>query len=220
MAIALDHLFICCEPGGPEAQALLDIGLVEGSGNVHAGQGTANRRFFFQDGFLELLWVHDPEQAQSPLTAPTRLWQRWSTRKAGSCPFGVAFRPAGSVVDTPPFDTWTYSPGYLPKEKQILFAQNTSLQEPELFYLAWPHPQLSAAAQPKDHPNGLRRLLSTSVGLPVNTPLSAASMAVQAAGVLQYHVASQYELKLTFTGRQAVVFDLSPTLPLVLSAIP
>lgn len=187
---------------------------------MHPGQGTANRRFFFQDGFLELLWVNDPEQAQSPLTAPTRLWQRWSMRKAGSCPFGVAFRPAGSVVDTPPFATWTYSPSYLPKEKQILFAENTSLQEPELFYLAWPHPQQSAAAQPKDHPNGLLRLLSASVGLPVNTPLSAASMEVQAAGVLQYHVANQYELKLTFSGRQAVVFDLSPTLPLVLSAIP
>lgn len=217
MTIALDHVFICCDPAGPQATALLDIGLVEGSGNVHLGQGTSNRRFFFEGAFIELLWVSDAEEAQSALTAPTKLGSRWLGRKHGACPFGIAFSPAGDVVANPPFAAWAYEPKYLPPSKKIWFAQGTTLHEPELFYLAWPHPQASVAAQTKHHPNGLVRLLSASVGLLAGTPLSQAALAVQHAGLLNFYTADQYELRLLFESRQPVVFDLRPTLPLVLS---
>lgn len=191
---------------------------MEGSGNVHPGQGTANRRFFFQGGFIELLWVSDAAQAQSALTAPTRLWPRWLGRRQGACPFGIAFSPTGDDVANPPFATWAYKPKYLPADKQIWFAEGTALQEPELFYMAWPQAQASSATQPKDHPNGLVRLLAASVGLPHGTPLTAASEAVQAAGWLQFYAADSYELRLFFEGSQPVVIDLRPRLGLVLSA--
>jgi hypothetical protein len=220
LAVEIDHVFICCDPGGPEADSLFGIGLVEGSGNVHPGQGTTNRRFFFHGGFLELLWVHDAEEARSPLTAPTKLWDRWATRKQGNCPFGIAFRPAGETVTDPPFTSWAYRPNYLPPDKPILFAQHTTLLEPELFYLAWAYPQKSAVMQPKNHPNGLAQLLSVSVGLPAQTPRSASSTSAQAAGVLRFHTADRYELRLLFSGKVPVVFDLSPSLPLVLTAAP
>ena len=151
MPIALDHVFVCCDPGAPEAKALLDIGLIEGTGNVHHGQGTSNRRFFFQGGFIELLWVSDSSQAQSALTMPTRLWSRWLGRRQGNCPFGIAYSPTGLDVAEPPFLGWAYKPGYLPSGKEIWFASDTTLKEPELVYLAWPNPQASAAAQPKKH---------------------------------------------------------------------
>jgi hypothetical protein len=51
VAVELDHAFIACRPGAPEADALLRQGFVEGSPNTHPGQGTANRRFFF-DNFM------------------------------------------------------------------------------------------------------------------------------------------------------------------------
>lgn len=219
MAIALDHIFACCEPGGPEAEALLGIGLVEGSGNVHPGQGTANRRFFFQGGFIELLWVSDAEEAQSPMAAPTRLWQRWSGRKtAGCCPFGIAFSSTDDPAPSPPFAAWAYRPNYLPPAKAIHFAQGTAIGEPELFYLGWSDPQRSAAAQPKDHRNGLVALLSASVGLPPETQLSTASLAVEAAGLLSFHAAPRYEMHLCFSARDSVRFNLSPKLPMVLTA--
>ncbi len=43
----LDHLFLCCSEGAPEAATLVRRGPTEGSSNTHPGQGTANRRFFF-----------------------------------------------------------------------------------------------------------------------------------------------------------------------------
>ena len=145
MAVQLDHVFICCDVGAPEAQALLKLGLIEGARNTHPGQGTANRRFFFKGGFIELLWVANPAEAQSELAAPTRLWPRWAGRRSGSCPFGIAFSPAGAQVVPPPFETWDYRPGYLPAGKSIRFARATPLQEPELFYLAWPNTRAPSA---------------------------------------------------------------------------
>ena len=59
MNAELDHVFIMCAVGGPEAVALSRLGLKEGSANTHPGQGTASRRFFFRNGYIELLWVCD-----------------------------------------------------------------------------------------------------------------------------------------------------------------
>jgi len=100
--LSVDHVFICCSPGAPEARALLELGLVEGSGNRHPGQGTANRRFFFSNAYLELLWVSNEEEARSPEAQDTRLWQRWLERNQAACPFGILFRTDESPL---PFAT-------------------------------------------------------------------------------------------------------------------
>ena len=88
----LEHVFILCDEGAPEAEALLRLGLREGSGNTHPGQGTACRRFFFGNAYLELAWVGDPAEAGSELAKPMRLLDRWMLRRAGACPFGVIVR--------------------------------------------------------------------------------------------------------------------------------
>jgi hypothetical protein len=87
MAFTIDHVFVMCSAGAPEAGALVRAGLVEGSANTHPGQGTANRRFFFDNMYLELLFVSDAEEAQREPVSRTRLWDRWSRRAAGACPF-------------------------------------------------------------------------------------------------------------------------------------
>jgi hypothetical protein len=77
MPVELDHVFICVSQGAPEADYLTHFGLIEGAANVHPGQGTANRRFFFRNAMLELLWVENPDEARNAQTAPTMLWERW-----------------------------------------------------------------------------------------------------------------------------------------------
>ena len=57
MPLQFDHLFICTSVGAPDAERLVAFGLTEGEPNVHPGQGTACRRFFFRNAYLELLWV-------------------------------------------------------------------------------------------------------------------------------------------------------------------
>src|SRR3954468_18678174 len=93
MPATVDHVFICTAAGAPAARALREFGLVEGSPNRHPGQGTANRRFFFRNAMLELLWVEDAAEAQSEQTRDTRLWQRWSAPGPDVSPFGIILRP-------------------------------------------------------------------------------------------------------------------------------
>src|SRR5271170_508668 len=114
MPLDVDHAFIACAVDAPEGDALLRSGFVEGSRNTHPGQGTANRRFFFENFMLELMWVADPAEALSAQTRPTRLWDRWSLRASGISPFGIVFRSSGAEDSAAPFPTWEYYPSYLP----------------------------------------------------------------------------------------------------------
>src|SRR5437660_324757 len=113
MPTELDHIFICVSHNADEASRLSAFGLSEGSPNTHPGQGTACRRFFFQNGYLELLWVSDPTEAQSEIARRTRLWERWSGRGTGACPFGLGFRPGTEAAEGAPFSFWEYRPPYL-----------------------------------------------------------------------------------------------------------
>ena len=90
------HLLL--RAGAPEADALIARGLHEGPGNSHPGQGTVNRRFFFRNLYLELLWVEDFDEAQAPEARRTGLWDRWINRHNGSCPLGLVFRPGSAVT--------------------------------------------------------------------------------------------------------------------------
>jgi hypothetical protein len=49
--------------GGPEVELFAAFGLTEGAPNTHPGQGTACRRFFFRNAYLELVRGHDPAGA-------------------------------------------------------------------------------------------------------------------------------------------------------------
>ncbi|MEP6938269.1 MAG: VOC family protein [Rudaea sp.] len=216
MPFKLDHVFICCDEGGPEAQALLDAGLTEGSRNTHTGQGTANRRFFFADGYIELIWIFDAPQATSALTAPTRLWERWSARHAGACPFGLAYRLDGDDDAVPPFQTWPYRPQYLSGERRILFARDTPLDEPELFCLAWHNPAADMPAQPRAHALPLREMRSVSVGLPQRGGLSPNASAAKTAALVSFHQSAAYELVIRFGAHADLHCDLRPALPLIL----
>jgi Glyoxalase-like domain len=227
MTISLDHVFICTAVNAPEAEALFAFGLIEGSSNVHPGQGTANRRFFFEGGFIELLWVANPVDAQSELTTPTRLWDRWSgfvnsqntPQNTQICPFGIGFSAIGEAAAPTPFESWAYHPRYLPADKSILFAKDTPLSEPELFYLSWPNPQTSSAAQLKQHKAPLQRMLSVSVGMPSLGNLSAAAQQAVTAGLLKFHTSAAYELVIDFQATEDVTLDLRQSLGFVLRGL-
>lgn len=140
----LDHIFILTDVGAPAADKLVDFGLVEGQSNTHPGQGTANRRFFFQNVMLELLWVADAEELKaSDLSV---LWHREQSPVAS--PFGLCLRPGKTPTPEPPFPGWPYCPSYLPAPLQIWVGNNANeLAEPFLFYLSFGKPKASPPGQ-------------------------------------------------------------------------
>jgi len=128
-----DHFFICVDKPADAAQQLIDFGLTEGTSNHHPGQGTANRRFFFQNSFLEILFVTDTNELLSDLTKPTNLYERFQSNSTEASPFGVCFRPSSSMTEVP-FNSWSYKPHYLPQNLDIAIGQSSS-SEPMWFYL-------------------------------------------------------------------------------------
>jgi hypothetical protein len=216
-AHVLDHVFVLCSEGAPEAEALTQLGLREGAANTHPGQGTACRRFFFRNAYLELLWVHDAAEAQSPSSLPTRLFERWASRQAGASPFGVVLRSAGPGPAEPPFPTWPYRPAYLPPGLSIDLAMGTLRSEPELFYFRPPRRPEDLASQPTAHAVALDDVAAVTIGVPGPTPRTAALRAVEQLGLASFPDAMDHRPRLDFgPGPRENTVDLRPRLPLVL----
>jgi hypothetical protein len=217
LPVTLDHVLVCCSVGAePEAAALAALGLREGSANTHPGQGTACRRFFFQNAYLELFWVSDPAEAQSEAVLPTQLWDRWSKRATGACPFALVFRPSKGDESPPPFETWPYRPSYVPPGMSIDVARNVPLSDPALFYLSFQRDASRGGQEPRAHPLPLTQLTSVAVQGPT-TGLSAAMRATQAAGLVSFEEATEHAITLRFDAGDRGSADLRPTLPLWLA---
>ena len=197
------------------------LGFVEGSGNTHPGQGTANRRFFFENFMLELLWVTNPAEAQSDKTRRTRLWERCERQDDAVSPFGIIFRPSGAARRAAPFPTWAYAPDYLPPGLALQIADGVSLYEPELFYLPFMNRARQQGSEPLLHAVPIRRIRAVSVGVTRFAELSEASRSAMSHGLLSYFEAPQPLMEISFEGVAGVNFDLRPELPLLFrSALP
>jgi hypothetical protein len=183
---------------------LLDAGFVEGTPNVHPGQGTANRRFFFESGYLELLWVQDEREAQSALTAPIKLWDRWVERRRTANPFGICFSSSLLEDSVLPFSSRAYRPLYLSEGRYIQFADGLPLSEPLVFALSWPQGQLSSDDEPTAHSLGLCEMRSVSVGMPDPTAISDQLSKIRDAGLVRLHQSITPELVIGFTSLQEV----------------
>jgi hypothetical protein len=229
MAFEFDHLFICTDMGGIVGDRLVALGLVEGSSNVHAGQGTANRRFFFHNAMVELLWVHDSEAAQSEQIRGTHLWERWAQRNESICPFGICLRSTDHTHDRIAFPHWHFHPPYLPNTLSIAVGNNSDiLTEPMVFQTPFgkrPDQFSPEKAQPLVHPIGWRDLTRVTVISPVLDRPSDAWQAVLDTPTVQLAFGAQYCIELGFDGeaqgqrldcRWCTTDDRSSALPLVL----
>ncbi len=213
MPVELDHVFVCASPGAPEADELLRFGLHEGPPNRHPGQGTACRRFSFRNAMLELIWVSNEIEARNEPTGRTRLWERWSGRDAGACPFGICLRPAGTEPDKVPFPFWDYRPSYLP-DPLFMGIGEGGLAEPMWIYLSF----LRRSQREKyftQHPAGVAEV--TGLTLTCAAPLdSHAAKAVLGAGIFTTKIGSRPLLEMEFDhARRHRIADFRPHLPLV-----
>jgi Glyoxalase-like domain len=213
MLVELDHLFVCTAVGAPEAEKLVQFGLLEGPPNQHPGQGTANRRFAFANAMIELIWVSDANEAQSESTRRTLLWERWSGREQNACPFGICLRPADTEVTGAPFPAWEYRPAYLP-DSLCMHIGNGGIEEPMWVYLSF----LRRAQREQwfvEHPVGIREITGLTLTTPV--PLrSDVSQKIVESGILATRTGAASLLEIEFDGkRRNERVDFRPHLPLV-----
>ena len=220
MAVQLDHIFCFVSVGAPEAGRLSALGFTEGRPNQHLGQGTACRRFFFANVYLELLWVADPAEVQGNHVRRLRFWERWSQRAQGTCPFGLIFR-CGAPDESLPFPTWEYQPAYFPPPQCLHIGVNSDcIQEPLLVCYrgsSRPDSRPTESRQPLDHPAGLREVTALRIFSPDPAGRSEVMSAAEQTGAVTFLPGSAHLAELGFDGeRQGQRADLSPALPLVI----
>ncbi len=213
----LDHIFICTKEGAPEAELLKAFGLSEGSNNIHPGQGTANRRFFFHNVVLELLWLENPAEAQSELTNPTGLYERCSLVNKNISPFGFCFWPSDNTEKSAPFPAWKYSPTFFPKPLAVEIGK-APLEEPMWFFISFltkPGPEDSK--EPWNHDIGFKELTKVTVSIANTSGLSVPANKANSLDGFNVKQDSSHLMELEFdAGTRGEVHDFRPSLPLVL----
>jgi hypothetical protein len=213
MCIELDHLFVCTTTGAPEADELVQFGLLEGPPNQHPGQGAANRRFAFANAMIEFLWVCDAKEAQSENARRTLLWERRSGRESGASPFGICVRPADDQRIESPIPAWEYRPAYLPHPLLMHIAE-TGVEEPMWVYLSFMR-RAGREQHYVEHPLGIRNI----TGLVLTTPAplhSYASQRIVESEILSSRDGTVPVLEVEFDhNRRNQTVDFRPRLPLV-----
>jgi hypothetical protein len=153
----VDHIFIFTDDKGKVADKLVEFGLLEGSNRVHVGQGTTNRKFYFDNFFLEILWVHNENEIKSDLVKPTGLWQRADYKRSEFSPYGLCI--VNSDDTTGLFEnSFKYQPDYFPNGMTIEILKNENQpQLPWTFRLPFKG-QKKNETEPKNHKIGITRL--------------------------------------------------------------
>jgi hypothetical protein len=212
MGFELDHVFVAAPSPSAGWTALDEAGFLGGPSRSHPGQGTASQGIFFENAYLEVLWLTDPGEAASTAIARTRLGERLDS-SLEACPFGVSVR-----VQTPgeaglPFRTWEYRPPYVPAGNFIPVAASSSrLDEPLVFLLPW---RTEPGWDPPDHPNGTARVTGVRIILEETDAPSDALSFLSESGIVDVERGTSYRMEVELDrGRQGKSLDLAPALPL------
>ncbi len=212
-----DHIFICVSRDAPEGDALKAFGLTEGTPNKHSGQGTANRRFFFRNSFIELLFLDNVDEVQNERTKPTGLYQRLSFQNGDVSPFGICFRASDSRREAP-FKSWDYKPAYLPDGMKVDVGE-APLEEPMWFFLAFssrPDRAIGTKRQPLDHPVGFQEITALRVTMPAGTGYSDPALHASNTQGIEVMEGSEHLVEIGFDHESCGQSqDFRPMLPLV-----
>lgn len=165
----VDHIFVFSNNHGKEADDLVDFGLTEGSNRIHPGQGTTNRKFYFENFFLEILWVINEQEIQNTITAKTKLWERSQFQKNEHSPYGLCLVNSNST-DRLFEKSEIYQPSYFPKGMSIDIITNDQFpQLPWTFRL--PHRnEKKPNNEPKKHLNKIKCLTRTEFEINTKIP--------------------------------------------------
>ena len=205
----LDHFFILTEPPAAQAGLLADIGLLEGAPNDYPGQVTSNRRFFFSNCALELLYVRDSNEAKN---GPGRCMYLAERTSQPASPFGLILR--GQPGSPAPFAGWNYQPDYFEVGCSFLVGDNSDLLVEPLCMLMPTDPPSVPARPTSVEP------FSVVTELRIHVPVRTCSPVLDRVSGLKkisLHTGAAHLLEVVFNNGQAgEIRDFRPELPLVI----
>ncbi|WPY98348.1 VOC family protein [Christiangramia sp. OXR-203] len=193
----IDHIFIFSNKKGIEADDLVEFGFTEGVSRVHPGQGTTNRKFYFENFFLEILWVISEKEIQSEVTAKTKLWERSQFQKNRHSRFGLCLVNSEST-DELFQQSEVYQPDYFPKGMSIDIITNEICPKlPWTFRLPY-RGKTKEHSEPTEHPNGIQSLTKAIFEYPMENDHLDFVQYFRAVDTLQFRNTKRTHLNLEF----------------------
>jgi hypothetical protein len=216
--LELDHVFVSAPGKARDVGLLASHGLTQGGGRIHAGQGTANACFYFDNFYLELLWLHKEAEIRSAVVEPLALWERIRWQQTGACPFGVALRLRDGGSAWPPA-TWNYAAQFLPAGVSLpIVTPRGAAQEPLVFLsVGSPGPPSSYAVGtevPLEHAGRRRKLRMVRLEVPSRV-ISEQVRAIEQSSLLSIQTGKEHHMRLEFENAGEEL-DFRPELPLSL----
>ena len=223
--LELDHVYIVVPAGAAQAvQALRKAGvLIDTATNRHDGEGTTSMAAFFQNTYLELLWVDSTltvDSAHQGDAADFRRAAAW--RDTGASPFGLGLHfLTGTVADLRLPVTLDPVAGSDPPASYVLLRQPTESLATDLFIMppegavtSWLGAYRTRRPDLFAHPSGVQRVTRIVIQGPLPQRPRAADLDLRP---IRFEVASEPLLLIDFDGGQGTeIWDLRPALPVVL----
>lgn len=212
-----DHIFIFTSKPDEAGQELIDFGLNEGSSRVHKGQGTANRKFYFRNFFIELLFVNVENEIKSKATAPTKLWERSQFEKNNWSPFGLILVNDTST-DKLFSESIEYQPTYFPEGMWIdVITNETEPQLPSIFRLPYRDKIPDNSNEPIHHKSEIKLFTKAMFQIPNPNHESTILKYFSKEERIQFSNDEKYHLTLEFDeSRQSKSYQFK-TLPLTIN---
>jgi len=227
LKLALDHFFILVEPEAKVANLLVELGLEESFSRDHPGQGTSNRCFSFSNSKLELLWLHNEEEANNGPAKGLQFPQRSTNKKAS--PFGLILKRAGTVIDnkkesskkesselTIPFNGWCYQPDYFPAPMAFHVGNNSeNLIEPLCIYVPFMEP-VKREVDLSSEKGTFKSISHVHIHVPADSLSPELLITSQSEG-LSVECGAEHLMEVTFDQKTSGLSkDLRPDIPLIL----
>lgn len=222
--LEVDHIFVHIK-GAASASILQELGLNCSNHLVRrVEQGTASKIIFFENAYLELIWIEDERAAkkQAVRTGINTL-ARVHWQHTGASPFGIGLRGKADTVELIPQPYWAE---WMRSDMFISFAADNlaSVEEPICFVIpdfialtTWLDRCCEAHQQLISHPLGVRKLTGVKVIISTNKQLTNAVSLLCLHGVVAIERGTPLLLELTFDGgTRGKILDAQPVLPIVL----
>ena len=225
--LEIDHIFVCTTKDAESISVLQELGLHCSNQAVqHFKQGTASKIIFFENTYLELIWIEDKHlvEQQSVHTGVHTL-SRLHGQHTRASPFGVGLRRKFNHGNLRSHSNLYWSE-WMRSQMSISFAAENLVNQEEPFCFmipdsialtAWLEPSLTAHQKLISHPLGVKKLTSVKITINSDKHLTDAMSLLSTHSAVAIERGESPLLELTFDeGIREKNLDARPILPILL----
>lgn len=204
---ALDHIFFFSDGFAPELAYTEQQGFLSWPfPNTHTGQGTTGRYIYFDNAYIEYLWIDDIDAANTNIPhANSDFNERNNWRNDPTIsPFGIGLRDLREG-EAHAFETSAYTAEWMRGNFELYPTESApNSHEPWVFFLPSditgnPRDQFEGrAAERLDHPNGARIVTAVTLVLPTGQEPSLTLRTLEADGLISIAHDNEHRIEIEF----------------------